>query len=380
MSAKRMELRDRIAQSRRASLGWLGSMVIPGSGNTAFRFSALHDPQVWPGMVLPATYDAVNCLVLLGGFSPEAGYDAGRTAAFINSFQTESGAFRLPGMRDEDSFKRLDPAYTREYIDFHATNYSMGALRSIGSRETRPFAFMEPYLNRGGLKSWMAKRGWDDPWMEGNAVVNLGGFYLAMMEDGVAAAAERLVELLDWLDEIQDPGTGFWGGNFATRKELLFAFAGAMHSYHLYYYLDRPLKYLDRITDACLSLARGELGGVTSACLDVDIVDALANMHRYGLRRDEIETLLERKLLDLLDFQNPDGGFADESPADDREARLRFDGWVKGYSEPQGHSNCFATWFRCATIGMIDCVLFPGDAGAWTFRNTVGIGYFRRPA
>jgi hypothetical protein len=45
--------------------------------------------------------------------------------------------------------------------------------------------------------------------------------------------------------------------------------------------------------------------------------------------------------------------------------------------EPQGLSNCFATWFRSAAIGMLCEILFPG-AFPWHFRNTIGMGYFNR--
>jgi len=50
----------------------------------------------------------------------------------------------------------------------------------------------------------------------------------------------------------------------------------------------------------------------------------------------------------LLALQQGDGGFFDE-----RQGVRRVDGWVKGYEEPQGLSNTFATWFRLIAIAMI---------------------------
>jgi hypothetical protein len=178
---------------------------------------------------------------------------------------------------------------------------------------------------------------------------------------------------MDWLDRIQDPSTGFWGTRIEGRRALLEAMAGAMHVYHLYYYLDRAIPNLDNIAAHCVSLAEDELSPLSSACLDVDIVDVIANLHRLGIRRPGMEDILERKLVLLLDGQNDDGGFSDE-----RSGILRFDGWVGGYWEPQGFSNCFATWFRMIAIGVCSCVLFPGSADSWRFRNTVGIGYFKK--
>jgi hypothetical protein len=204
--------------------------------------------------------------------------------------------------------------------------------------------------------------------------VNIGSFYLMLLEGEDKRAGDRLEELFRWLDATQDPQTGFWGPELSSRKGLLHGMAGAMHTFHIYYYLDREIPYLDRIADSCLSLIRGELDGPTSACLDVDIVDVLANIYRLGLRRWEIRDVLEKKIVDLLDLQNPDGGFPDG-----KRGILRFDGWVKGYAEPQGLSNCFATWFRCSAVGIASCVLFPETAEDWNFRNTIGIGYFKKP-
>jgi hypothetical protein len=344
-------------------------MSIPGDSPWSSRFSAFHDIARWPGMVLPASYDAMHYRILVEGKLPE---NPGGAVEFLNGFQAQNGAFRLPGMTEDSTYKGPDPARTREYIDFHATNYAFGAIRSLGGRESCRFAFLDAYLTKDGLQAWMDARQWDDPWMEGNLVVNLGSFLIAMAEDGDIEAAARLAELMDWLDRIQDPSTGFWGTRFSGRRALLEAMAGAMHIYHLYYYLDRAIPNLDRIATHCVSLANDELSALASACLDVDIVDVIANLHRLGVRRAEMEGIIERKLSQLLDAQNDDGGFFDE-----RSGILRFDGWVGGYWEPQGISNCFATWFRMLTVGIGSCVLFPGSAGSWRFRNTVGIGYWK---
>jgi hypothetical protein len=105
----------------------------------------------------------------------------------------------------------------------------------------------------------------------------------------------------------------------------------------------------------------------------VDAVDILAHGHRLtSHRRDEIRSWLMTKLEGLLAFQCEDGGFFDE-----RHGVRRVDGWVKGYEEPQGVSNTFATWFRLIAIAMIAETLWPGWR-AWRFRRMIGIGYFAR--
>jgi len=98
-------------------------------------------------------------------------------------------------------------------------------------------------------------------------------------------------------------------------------------------------------------------------------VDVLCNFIKYGYRTDEINAWLTKKLDSLLQFQNADGGFADQA-----DGLRTFDGWTK-YKEPQGISNAFATWFRLIAIGMIAVSVY-ADRDNWQFRNTIGIGYF----
>jgi hypothetical protein len=109
---------------------------------------------------------------------------------------------------------------------------------------------------------------------------------------------------------------------------------------------------------------------IDSACIDVDLVDLLVHAHRLiDYRRSDIAAWLSALLPALLDFQSPDGGFADELTGIRRQ-----DGWVRGYAEPQGISNTFATWFRWIAIAMIADTLWPGWR-RWNFRRMVGIGY-----
>jgi putative sterol carrier protein len=98
-------------------------------------------------------------------------------------------------------------------------------------------------------------------------------------------------------------------------------------------------------------------------------VDVLCNFIKYDYRTDEIKAWLTKKLDSLLEFQNTDGGFADQC-----DGLRTFDGWTR-YREPQGLSNAFATWFRLIAIGMIAVTLYD-DGDNWQFRKTIGIGYF----
>jgi hypothetical protein len=166
---------------------------------------------------------------------------------------------------------------------------------------------------------------------------------------------------------LREPTTGFWGvGQLSDATRMLHAFAGSMHNFHIWYAEGRALEGQDRAVDYCLSLPTR----IDSACIDVDAVDVLVHGWRLlGDRRDEIEAWLEALLKELLAFQNADGGFCDV-----RVGVRRQDGWVRGYEEPQGLSNTFATWFRWIAIAMIADVLWP-QRWSWKFRRMIGIGY-----
>jgi hypothetical protein len=360
MSMKGLE--KKVEAMRERALAWLDTMLVKEEPFGVHRASTHHDIAEFPSMLLPATYNATHCRKLLGAYESLAETDRAALVGFLNGFQQEAGNYRMPQMRKEDIYYP-----TWEYIDFHTTNYAMGAVLTIGGKPTRPLKFVEKYCTLDALKEWLDRRVMSDPWNEGNNIVNIAGFYFVMRDQG-DQRMDRLIEhLFEWHEETQDPATGYWLDLEAQPPvHPMVAMAGAAHNLHIYYYLNRPLRHVERIVDHCLSFV-GD--GVTSACVDIDVVDILANMHVYGYRAEDIEAGLAKKLADLLDFQNPDGGFPDTLDGD-----RRFDGW-NSYVEPQGLSNCFATWFRSATISMICEVLFP-DALPWRFRNTVGIGYF----
>jgi hypothetical protein len=362
---------ERIDVARNRTLAWLDAMQAEGSPEGVMRISAAHRPSAWPGMLLPGTYNGIMCRELLDGFE---GWSAARRAALVawlEAHRLPDGRFRVPGMTDPDVFKKPDPDETWRYIDWHVTNYGLGAVDALEPGRPARLAFAEPYLDPPFLKAWLADRDLRDPWQEGNNIVNLASFLLLLRRDGDAATGRRVAAaldvLLDWHDRLREPTTGFWGvGQLSDPTRLLHAFAGSMHNFHIWYHEGLPLPGQDKAVDYCLSLPPA----IDSACIDVDAVDVLVHGRRLlDHRRGEIDAWLTELLEALLAFQNPDGGFCDV-----REGVRRQDGWVRGYEEPQGLSNTFATWFRWIAIAMIADALQP-DRRTWNFRRMIGIGY-----
>ena len=359
-------LQARIEAAARRSLAWLAGLQAPGFPAGVARISAAHDVAAWPGVLLPGTYNAVMCRHLLGASSR----DTPRLLAWLLGHRRPDGIFRIPGMTEEGVFKKPDRAETWRYIDFHVTNYTLGAIEALDPSAAPVLEFARTWLEPLHLKAWLAERDLRDSWQEGNNVVNFGSFLLAMRRFGLAPE-DRVGAALDilfaWHDRLQEPATGFWGvGQLSDPQAALHAMAGSMHNFHLWYATGRILPRQDRAADYALSRPTE----IDSACIDVDLVDLLVHAHMLTQhRRGEIRDWLRRKLSALLDFQAADGGFADET-----QGVRRLDGWVRGYEEPQGVPNTFATWFRWIAIAMIADLLWPGWR-LWRFRRMIGIGY-----
>ena len=362
-------LQSRIVEAKALTLGWLDAMQAPYEVRGVSRISDAHDPRAWPGVLLPGTYNAVMCRALLGGLADWTEADRAGLVAWLLGHRRQDGVFRIPAMVAADVFKKPDAAETWRYIDWHVTNYSLAAVDALTPGVAPILDFAHPFLETLNLKAWLSDRDLRDPWQEGNNIVNLGGFFRSMRQNGLAsgeAVSRAMTLLFDWHDRLQEPATGFWGVNQTDSTGALHAMAGSMHNFHLFYIEARALPYHDRAIDYALSQsAEG-----SSACIDVDLVDLLVHGHALRQhRRAEIVDWCRAKLLALLAIQQSDGGFYDETAGVRRQ-----DGWVRGYSEPQGLSNTFATWFRWIAIAMAADLLWPGWQD-WHFRPDVGIGY-----
>lgn len=58
--------RARIEEARKRTLAFLDGLQVEGQPRGVSRISAAHDPERWPGVLLPGTYNAIMCRALLG--------------------------------------------------------------------------------------------------------------------------------------------------------------------------------------------------------------------------------------------------------------------------------------------------------------------------
>lgn len=363
MTAMTKDIQAALEQCRTRAAAYLDAQRVETSDACYWRHSPAHDPGTHPGHLLYGTWAGALASLAIGTHTRFTSDERCRIANALNGFQRDDGTFMLPGIPEEARTGHDD-----EYLAFHCSNYALGALRALGERPRYPLSFALPFTGGPFLESWLAARDWSRPWTEGNKIVNVASFLAMLADDGDSAAGERLVEMADWHDAHQHPRTGFWHLNPADDwGALMQAMAGAAHVYHLYYYLGRDVPLADRIVESCLRLG---YMGVRSACIDIDVVDILVHFRRYGHRLGEVDSILERYLVELLQVQNPDGGFSDSYVSPHR---------IYGHCTPADQSVTWTTWFRLATIGMICSALLPGERGRWLFRDTLGMGYCSLP-
>jgi hypothetical protein len=345
-----------IAGCRKRASSYLENQIYESGGKRFWRNSPGHDPAAHPQQLLYGTWAGAMASVLIGIDGVWTTAERGGIGRALGGFQRPDGLFWM----DCEPSDGHDP----EYMSFHCTNYSLGALRAIGEPAPYPLSFLRTLATRSDLAEWLRRRDMTQPWKEGNNIVNLASFYLMAGAEDRGWASERLEDLIAWHNANQNGATGFWhAGGEESKGGLLNAMAGGAHNLHIYYQAGREVPRLRGIIDTCLRF--GYLG-VRSACIDLDMVDILVHARRAGYRLAEIDRILIRYVAELLQVQNGDGGFADSYVIPQN---------TYGQRTPAGISVTWTTWFRLVTIGLIAGVLWPAAELTWTFRKTIGMGY-----
>ena len=156
-------LQAQIERARTRTLAWLDAMQTPGLPDGVARISAAHDPARWPGMLLPGTYNGVMCRSLLDGLSGVTADARMGLVDWLQQHRRRDGIFRVPGMTDADVYKKADLDETWRYIDFHVTNYALGAVEALDPGRAPLLTFARPWLDPLTLKAWLSDRNLRDP-------------------------------------------------------------------------------------------------------------------------------------------------------------------------------------------------------------------------
>lgn len=316
----------------------------------------------------------------------------------VASAQDDSGHWRDPVLRESE----LTSLQTLDYVQWQTSYFALHALDAVGEKPRHELAFVEPFLDPGRAVQWLHERDFDNFWYSSNEIMWLMSFLAFEEREGNARAANSLDAMLDELDRLQDPETGYWGTDKGSN--LFQGMAGAFHVYYFYFWRGRPIAYADRVIDSTLSLQHRDglfnAAGGGGSCHDLDAVDILV---KFGMvtdhRRRDVRRALDRAYDALWTTQNADGGFCERcwppKPSWKRRVvqMLRLDGLLgkerpeeppvyrySGWTEMEclvNESNVWASWFRPLALALIS-VRYPGEylrPDIWTFRGLPGLGW-----
>src|SRR5690606_6535991 len=92
-------------------------------------------------------------------------------------------------------------------------------------------------------KRWLNQRSLERPWEESNNIVNVASYLALCNDNGHPSAKERLYQMLEWHNTVQNPITGGFENFSRSRKNVLQSMAGAVHNFHIHHYLNEPMNY-----------------------------------------------------------------------------------------------------------------------------------------
>lgn len=290
---------------------------------------------------------------------------------YIQKYQTDDGLFR-------DSLIDCPQAESRDWWGWrHLTLHAIMALTCLGAIARKRFRIIDSFKDQDLIIKWFDHQDWcRDPATTSNKVQN----YLTILQyardfQGESWAGKSLEVCFLWLDEHQDKETGLWGKVVDSPVSLSLCVQTGYHIWLLYFYDNRPIKYVERIIDSCLS-TQNRLGGFgvllnSSACEDIDSIDPLVRLSSMtNYRKEEIHSTIEDAIPWILTNLNEDGGFVFR----------RLEPFVYGHklmSSEKDESAMFPTWFRTLSLAYIGKHLQDSSLGEfdWQFIRSPGLQF-----
>lgn len=319
--------------------------------------------------------ELTNSLDRLNLFQKEAVID------YLQANVKHDGSFVDPLFNLKDS---LSEYHDLGYFQEETTTLCQQALDALSADPPPPRDWKSDHRVKRGISLYFEALDWQDAWMDSNPVM----FVLSQLcHDAERHQKQELLNYvdsaLDWLDNHQSPDTGLWRGPHEV--SLVNAMAATFHFTFFYRYRGRPIKYLEKIIDSCLSLQRphglfSEGGVVGQTCLDFDAIDLLAKASAMSdYREKDVKHSMTLAYKALLRLQNNvDGGFADSKEKLQRRQSYKYrlikklgaSRWIsptirvpvkgtyhvcwKFLSCNKSDSNAFSTWLRFMSLSLIN--------------------------
>lgn len=327
-----------------------------------FKYTINHDVEKYPAALLYGTWSIGYLKHLLLGNQWKDEEEKIFILNTLNSYRTSDGLY-FPTALDSINFTK-----SREYMLLHCYNYSVGAALLIDPNTDFQSKYMDHYLEADNLQRWLNQRSLARPWEEANNIVNVASYLALCNDNGQSKGKERLYEMLEWHNKHQNPKTGGFEFFSASRGNLHQSMAGSVHNFHIHHYLDEPMNYEKVIGN---NVTQFLFEGPLTACLSIDFVELACYVLPYVDNPYELEQGLLYHLNALLNYQNGDGGFFENESAS-------LPTTANGMKETIASSNSYSAWFRMCSVGMIATALFGDSWDDWNFRNTLGMGYYKK--
>jgi len=285
---------------------------------------------------------------------------------YIQNYQCDDGLFR-------DQLIDIPLAEDADWWGWrHLALHVIMALTVLGGKVLKPFRLLNIFRKHGEMTKWLVGRNWEqDAVGVSNEIQNYGTMLqYARNFQGEDWCNEPLNEMYNWLDQHQDPQTGYWVYGNLTARDLSMGVQTGYHLWCLYFYDERPIQYIERIIDSCLA-TQNRLGGFgvplnSSACEDIDSIDPLVKMSfMTDYRKQDILEAMEKAMIWLLANHNNDGGWVFR----------RGDPLVYGHdlmTDNADQSSMFPTWFRSLSIAYMSKILLNDNGNDYIFIKCPG--------
>ena len=324
-----------------------------------YKYTINHDITKYPSAILYGTWSVAYLYKLLLGDSWKDEGEKAFILRTLNRYRRSDGLFFPPEL-DATHYPK-----SKEYMLLHCYNYSVGAAIEINPDFDFHSSYMDAFLDPDFLERWLNQRSLERPWEESNNIVNVASYLALSNDNGIVKGKDRLYQMLEWHNRVQNPKTGGFEIFNQSRKNTLQSMAGAVHNFHIHHYLNEPMNYEKQIAQNVIPYL---FEGPLTACLSIDFVELACRTIKFLDDPYELEQALLFHLNALIEYQNADGGWY-ENESYDRPTT------ANGMKEDIASSNSYGTWFRLCSIGMILITLFDEDPDRWHFRKTLGMGY-----
>ncbi|MFV0377203.1 MAG: hypothetical protein ACK5JD_07865 [Mangrovibacterium sp.] len=287
------------------------------------------------------------------------------TISYLNSGFGAKGGFADPAF----NISELTGTHQADYMKAQIAYFSLIAADVLGNRHPGAELIFSLKEENISLDAWFAGLDLGHFWYESNKIMFM--LYFLFYEwhyTGSEKAMDMIKQLMNLLNQSQDPSTGFWGTD-KNGNNLLDGCFGTAHVLLFYDFLDMEIPYAQKMIDNTLGLhhpnglIRRKNGG---ACEDYDAIEIYLRCARQtNYRKADIERELVKMKGLISGAQASNGGFAYKIEESGLKRLVKstlmpqhytYSGWAR-MKTCTYKSDLWGTWFRVLSLKVIDYLL-----------------------